>query len=229
MPARGRTGVVVCGGMSRRMGHDKAALEVGGATLLERALATLRPVCDEVLLATGASPRYVELGMPIVLDRAPDLGPLAGLEAALSAARRERVVVLAVDMPNVDSELIELLCERAERDDCDALLAASADGVEPLCGVYHVRLRAAARAALDAGERRMTAVFAHALADGRRPRLETHDAECASALENVNTSDDLDRVRASSDVEGRTHHDAESANGLEVLVGGRERAREVVS
>ena len=181
------------------MGFDKAALELGGRTLLERALASLRPLCDEVLLATGSTPRYLELGLPLVLDRASDLGPLAGLEAALEAARFERVLVIAVDMPAVESALLRQIAERAERDDCDVLLLASAAGVEPLCGAYHTRVAPAVRAALDADERRMTAVFRHPLSDGRPPRLEVLDAEPlghARALANVNTSADLVRARA---------------------------------
>lgn len=188
------------------MGSDKARLEFGGATLLERALAALRPVCDEVLLAAGATPRYAELGVRIVLDRGPDLGPLAGLEAALEAAGFERVVVLAVDMPCVPSGLLASMLERAEREDCDALLLASEEGVEPLCGVYHTRVAAAARAALDDGERRMTALFSHPLSDGRLPRLDRFDASAAGhapAARNLNTALDLADLRAEQDSEVR--------------------------
>ncbi len=180
------------------MGSDKAALEVGGQTLLERAVAALRPICDEVLLATGSAARYPECGLPVVLDRAPDLGPLAGLEAALAAARYERLLVVAVDMPALEPDDLARLAERAERDDCDVLLVSSAAGVEPLCGVYHTRVAPAVRAALDAGDRRMIALFAHDWTDGRRPRLESLDAAefaRAGVLENVNTATDLDRAR----------------------------------
>jgi len=206
--ARGRTGVVVCGGASRRMGRDKALLELAdGETFLARAIATLRPLVDEVLLATGATPRYTEFGLPIVLDRERDQGPLAGLDAALHAARHERVVVLAVDMPAVGSELLATLAERAERDDLDALVLASANGPEPLCGVYHTRLSVCIRAALAAGERRMTALYSYPLADGSAPRLSTIDAsECADsgAILNVNTVEDLARAQASPRIEVRS-------------------------
>jgi len=173
------------------MGSDKAELELGDRRLLDRAIAVLDAVSDEVLLATGATPRYTGRGRPIVLDRAPDLGPLAGLEAALGAAQFERVVVLAVDMPGVDAELLRAACERAERDDCDALLARSSTGNEPLCAVYHTRIAPAVRAALDAGQRRMIAFFDHEFEDGRRPRLDTFDvaqAGSAASVMNLNTA-----------------------------------------
>jgi len=203
----GRTGVVVCGGASRRMGRDKAELELlCGTTFLAHAIATLRPVVDEVLLATGPTPRYVEFGLPVVLDVERDLGPLAGLEAALRAARHERVVVLAVDMPAIDSHVLATLAERAEQNDLDALVLASASGPEPLCGVYHTRLAVCIRSALAAGERRMTALFSYPLADGRRSQLATIDvAECADrdATLNVNTAEDLARARAALHAEVR--------------------------
>ncbi len=178
------------------MGSDKAELVLGERRLLDRAIAALDAVCDEVLLATGATPRYETRGRPIVLDRGPDLGPLAGLEAALAAARFERVCVLAVDMPAVDADLVRALFERAERDDCDALVVRSASGVEPLCAVYHTRLAPAVRAALDAGERRMTALFAHpfanAHAEDRRPRLDTFDPRIAAVTLNLNTTSEFE-------------------------------------
>ncbi len=180
------------------MGRDKALLELGdGTTFLEQAIATLWPVVDEVLLATGATRRYLEFGLPLVLDRERDQGPLAGLEAALLAARHERVVVLAVDMPAIASGVLATLAEHAEREDLDAVVLASASGPEPLCGVYHRRLACCIRSALDDGERRMTALFAYPLADGRRPRLTTIDAaDCADgdATLNVNTTEDLARA-----------------------------------
>ncbi len=180
------------------MGQDKAEIALGGRALLDRAIEVLGTVCDEVLLATGSAPRYVERGHGIVLDRAPDLGPLAALEVALTTARHERVLVLAVDMPAVDAELLELLFEQAERDDCDALALGSPNGVEPLCAVYHVRIAPAVRAALDAGERRMTAPFTRAAVDAFVPRLDVLDAArigFADALRNVNTHLDLERAR----------------------------------
>jgi molybdopterin-guanine dinucleotide biosynthesis protein A len=217
VPPSGRTGVVVCGGASRRMGRDKATIDLAGRTLLERAVAALTPSVDAVLLATGAEPRYAQLGLGCVLDRAPGAGPLAGLEAALAAALAAdsaarapavgaRVAVLAVDMPGVDSALVAALCERAERDDADALLLATESGVEPLCGVYHVRVLPAVRAALDAGERRMTAFTAHPLADGRRPRIETLDPRAlgaAHATLNVNDPRDLAAARGHLATEAR--------------------------
>jgi len=115
-------GVCICGGLSRRMGRDKADLVLGDRTLLARATGTLSEVAREVVLATGSSARYRELGLRIALDRYIDAGPRAGLEAGLSAvveglsSSGELVVVLPCDMPRADAALFFALLERVRRE-----------------------------------------------------------------------------------------------------------------
>jgi molybdenum cofactor guanylyltransferase len=203
MPSSGLTGVVLCGGASRRMGVDKAEIELAGRTLLERAVAALAGACDEVLLATGGEPRYPSLGLSVVLDRVPGAGPLAGLEAGLEHARGEWVAALACDMPHADARLFERLHARARERDLDACLYEGPSGVEPLCGVYRRSCLPAVRAALDAGERRVVAFERHPTAEGRAPRVgrlseDELEPELAARRPsaNVNTPEDLARERA---------------------------------
>lgn len=205
-------GLCICGGLSRRMGRDKAELEVGGRTLLERAVATLSEVAPEVLLATGGGARYAGRGCRVVLDRYADAGPLAGLEAGLAAVEGTLaegnpgafVVVLPCDMPRVDGGLLRALLERAVREaGLAAALLTSASGPEPLCGVYHTRALHAIRAALDAGERKVLSFLRHPAANGELPRVSwTAERElCAErsivmpAL-NLNSPEDLSAERA---------------------------------
>jgi molybdopterin-guanine dinucleotide biosynthesis protein A len=184
------------------MGSDKALLDLGAGTLLGRAVQELGAVCDRVLLACGSEPRYAGLGLPLVLDRAPGLGPLAGLEAGLRAAAERGdgwLVCLPCDMPRADAALLKRLLERAERDDLDACLLSSSRGVEPLCAVYHTRLAQSARAALDQGDRKMTSLLGRPLQDGRAPRVACADAAelgRADACANLNTPADLQAARA---------------------------------
>lgn len=153
-------GVVFCGGASRRMGRDKALLVLDGMTLLERATRVLAAVTPRVLLATGATPRYAELGLEHVLDEEPGAGPLAGLAALLERIQRARLAyacVLACDMPLVPADLFPALLTQARAADADACLVRTQAGLEPLLGVYHARCLPAVRAALARGARRMDA------------------------------------------------------------------------
>jgi molybdopterin-guanine dinucleotide biosynthesis protein A len=184
---------LLVGGASARMGRDKAALDFAGepaATRLARRLASL---CEEVLLVGGDPPADAPG------RRVPDPpGPrcaLRGLVGALSAARAERVLVVATDLPLVHEALLLGLCAWPE---ADAVLARDAEGPQPLCAVYRrERALAPARKLLADGSR---LALRDLLAE-----LETSvlPADVQSALDpdghalwNVNTPDDLARAQA---------------------------------
>ena len=82
-------GVVLAGGLARRMGGgDKARLRVGGLTILERVVQRLRSQCAGLVLNANAGPeRFADTGLPVVADSVPEFpGPLAGILAGLDWA-----------------------------------------------------------------------------------------------------------------------------------------------
>ena len=82
-------GLVLAGGLARRMGGgDKALIEIGGVAILDRVLARLRPACAGIVLnANGDPARFARFGLPVVPDSVPDFaGPLAGILAGLDWA-----------------------------------------------------------------------------------------------------------------------------------------------
>jgi len=105
------TGIVLAGGRSRRMGHDKALMELSGRPLVRWVLEALRSASDEQLVVARASwgTGLEGLGAPIVHDRFEARGPLTGLHAGLKAARSDLCLVVACDLPLVRPELLELL------------------------------------------------------------------------------------------------------------------------
>ncbi|MGA7490710.1 MAG: NTP transferase domain-containing protein, partial [Xanthobacteraceae bacterium] len=66
-------GVVLAGGLARRMGGgDKARLRVGGKSILERVLARLAPQCTAVIINANGDPgRFADAGLPVVPDSVP--------------------------------------------------------------------------------------------------------------------------------------------------------------
>jgi molybdopterin-guanine dinucleotide biosynthesis protein A len=193
-------GVVFCGGLSRRMGTDKAELLAPVSartsetkrTLLENAIEVLDQVAPRVFLASGETARYAELGRECVLDVQTDVGPLAGLAAALEACESTWLCVLACDMPRVESELISRLLEHAREHELDVCLLESSVGLEPLCGVYNRRCAVAVRESIANGERRMTAFHAGDLKVGT-----LHESEFRGQndlAQNLNTQADYARV-----------------------------------
>src|SRR3979409_1910463 len=84
-------GVVLAGGLARRMGGgDKAGLRLGGRTTLERVLARLKPQCAALILnANGDPARFADTGLAVIPDSVPGFaGPLAGILAGLDWAAR---------------------------------------------------------------------------------------------------------------------------------------------
>jgi molybdopterin-guanine dinucleotide biosynthesis protein A len=203
----GVLGVVLCGGRSRRMGRDKALVELGGRRLIEYPLEVLAGVAGAALLACGPEPRYAELGLECALDE-PGLGhgPLAGLLAGLEAARRrgcEWIALLACDMPRADRGLLCAMLRRARERELDACLLESESGLEPLFGVYRTTCAAPVRAALRAGQRRVVAFHPFGV-EGRALRVESClPAELvasapADPARNLNRPEDLEREARSA-------------------------------
>ena len=87
---RSMSGVVLAGGASRRMGRDKALMELDGEPLVARAVRLLSGVCSDVAVASGDGRRLdgAGLGVRQVADVVPDAGPVAGIAAGLEAGLR---------------------------------------------------------------------------------------------------------------------------------------------
>ena len=137
-------GFVLAGGRSRRMGHNKANLLLGGTTLAERAAKTLSIVANPVFLVGNFEIEYTSL--PIIADEPvgnKGRGAIIGLYTALLHAKTEWAAVLACDLPFVSGELLtrmaSLLPQFADspEDEAGAVLAEQPDGrLQPLCGLY---------------------------------------------------------------------------------------------
>jgi molybdopterin-guanine dinucleotide biosynthesis protein A len=106
--------IVLCGGRSRRMGRDKAALPFGGESMLERVVRIVRPVVDEVILVAREGQQVVGGFRDIVRDPAEGLGPLAGLAAGLAAMKSERAFLTSCDVPLLRPEYVTRLFELSD-------------------------------------------------------------------------------------------------------------------
>lgn len=97
---------ILAGGQSRRMGRDKALLELGGRTLLEHVVARVQPVASEIIVVASRRPEYDRFGLRLVDDLYPQSGSLGGIYTAISAAKHSHCLVVACDMPFVNTELV---------------------------------------------------------------------------------------------------------------------------
>lgn len=191
------TGIVLAGGRSRRMGQDKASLMLDGVSLLQRCVDRLASVVDELVLvgAPGCSlpPVVSDLPMLTVEDPVEGEGPLMGIAVGLEAASAPVAVVVAVDMPLLEPELLRLLTRRVNSTH-GWVVPIAHDRPQPLCSAFSVEALGVIRAHLEAGDRAPMALEADL--DAYRMQVEewsTVDAEGRSFL-NVNTPEEFQEL-----------------------------------
>ena len=127
------TGVLLAGGKSLRMGHDKACIEVFGNTLLSLSLELLRRYFATVLIA-GDRPDLAQPDIPAIPDIYPG-SALGGLYTGLLSAKTDWIFVAPCDMPYPDARILELLLKH--REGFDAVVPRTPDGYEPVFALYH--------------------------------------------------------------------------------------------
>ncbi|MBI1776612.1 MAG: molybdenum cofactor guanylyltransferase MobA [Proteobacteria bacterium] len=149
-------GVLLAGGLSRRMGGgDKCLRELGGETILARILTRVRPQVGRLVLnANGAPERFADYGLQVVSDAVlgyvgPLAGVLTGLEwASVHAPAAEWVASFATDAPFLPLDLVRRLADAVADDQADLACAASSGQSHPVFGLWPVRLRHDLRRAL---------------------------------------------------------------------------------
>jgi molybdopterin-guanine dinucleotide biosynthesis protein A len=156
MPRSPILGLVLAGGLARRMGGgDKTRIRIGGKTILERVLARLKPQCAAVILnANGDPARFADTGLPVVPDTVPDFaGPLAGILAGLdwAAAHAPGMADVASapgDCPFLPGDLVARLSAARQAAGVPLACARSGDWRHPVVGLWPVALREDLRKAL---------------------------------------------------------------------------------
>ena len=187
-------GVVLAGGLARRLGgSDKSLREVGGRTLLDRVVDRLKAQCDGLLLnANGDPARFLSLSLPIVADTIEgQLGPLAGVLSALDwmAANRpeaEWLVSAPCDCPFLPRDLVRQFQQRRSIEQAQLAVASSAGRRHPVFGLWPVALRGELRRALAEDVRKVDNWTAR-----YRVVAVSWPAEPVDPFFNVNTAEDL--------------------------------------
>ena len=149
-------GVLLAGGLSRRMGGgDKSLKVLAGETLLRRVIARAKPQVEMLVLnANGDPARFKDYGLPVVADSVPDFaGPLAGVLAGLDWAAKEvpgatHVASFATDAPFLPADLVARFAAAVKDGKHDLACAASGGRTHPVFGLWPIALRDDLRRAL---------------------------------------------------------------------------------
>ena len=128
------TGVLLAGGKSRRMGEDKRSLVVGEQTILERGLAVLSSIFQEVLVVIAQDSPLLGVDARVVRDLVPDCGSLGGLYTGLMQATTPSIFLVACDMPFLDPVVIAQFTSR--RATADIVMAKLGARLHPMHALY---------------------------------------------------------------------------------------------
>ena len=202
-------GLLLAGGLSRRMGGgDKALRLLGGRTLLEHVIERLQPQVDALVLnANGDPARFAGFGLPVVADSVPDFaGPLAGILAGLDWAAAHRpdcpfVVSAPTDAPFLPSGLVSRLMQGMDVERAELACAASGGQPHPVIGLWAVRLREELRqAVVDEGVRKVDVwTGRYRLATVSFSDRMSELGPAGDPFFNANRPEDLDHAAASLD------------------------------
>lgn len=106
------TGVLLAGGESRRMGRDKAGIELDGVTTAKRTIDAFRPLFADIFAVSKTTGRFADLGCREVADIFEEMGAMVGVLTALKEAKTDYIFVAACDMPFIDRDVVELIVSK---------------------------------------------------------------------------------------------------------------------
>ena len=204
------TGVILAGGESRRMGQNKALIQLGDDSLIGHVIRRIRLVTDELLLITNTPTEYAHFDLPMHSDIIPNTGALGGVYTGLTYASHAAVLCVACDSPFLVPNLLTYLV--SVLDEYDAVMpytysrnkdlgvrnpSYSTDQMtlQTLCAAYSKRCLPIIELMLQESELRVHALQERANILTITPEIwKTYDSEGHSFF-NVNTPEDFEKAQ----------------------------------
>ncbi len=184
-------GFVLVGGLSTRMGRDKALLPLGGVPMALLQAQKLERVCGRAAFVGKEPGPFASLGYPFVADHSAERAALHGLLAALEWSPEELAIVLAADVPRVPETLLAALLARLATTGAPAVVPTASGHPQPLCAAWSRDALSALRLAVAAGDlslrRVVEATHALVLSEEETTML---PGFASGAFRNVNTPEE---------------------------------------
>lgn len=186
------TGLILCGGRSRRMGRPKAFLPYEGTTVIGHMVAQIKDLFNELFLVANEPQQFEDLGVDVVKDILPYRGPLGGILSGLMTSGNHYAFVAACDMPLIDKRLVREMVSR--RHNNDVVVLSHAEGIEPLFGIYSKNCIKPLEESLFAGNLSVQDFLQGLKAEVFEWHEDSGDAESLPPFFNINTPQDYSQV-----------------------------------
>jgi len=152
-------GIILAGGENRRMGTDKAFLEIDGRPMIAHILDIFSKLFERTIVVTNTPDRYGHYDVEVTSDALDIRGPLTGIYSGLLKSDNDYNFVAACDMPYLNPRLIAYMGEIASGQ--DAVVPQFNGFLEPLHAIYHRRILPVIETQVRRQDRRIRGLFDH--------------------------------------------------------------------
>ena len=193
------TGAILVGGKSRRMGFNKAFIEINGKSIIEGAIETLRTLFPHLIIVASSDNilEYERLNVRTVADIYAGAGSLGGIYTALFHSPSPYCFVTACDMPLLDSAVIQRMV--AEAKGHDAVIPTINGRFHPLHAIYSRRCMAQMEEMIEGGDLTIGNLYKRINVKGLGEDF-FHDSHDLPFLTNLNTTEHLMKLSESHSV-----------------------------
>ena len=186
--------IVLAGGEGKRLGTDKAFLQIGGQALIEGVVEKMARVGDEVIIVTNSPQKYRYLEVWLVGDVYPGQGVLGGIYSGLKAAHSHHSLVVACDMPFLDLRLLRYMILLSPGQ--DVVIPRVGGLTEPLHAIYSKQCLQPIERLLAAGGFKIIDFFPEVrVRYVEEQEINLFDPQYLSFF-NINTPADLEKARS---------------------------------
>ena len=193
IPSADITGLVLAGGLARRMGGiDKGLVDLGGKPMIEHVLAALRPQVGRLLINANRNlEAYARFGVPVVTDTFEGFqGPLAGIYSGLAVVETPYLLTAPCDSPLLAPDLAACMVRALDAEQADLAVAHDGQRQQPVFLLLRRELAPDLQAYLAGGDRKIDLWFA-------RHRVANADlGHRRDSFVNVNDPEERRRVEA---------------------------------
>ncbi|NOG84597.1 MAG: molybdenum cofactor guanylyltransferase [Candidatus Scalindua sp. SCAELEC01] len=187
------TAIILAGGKSSRMGRNKALLKIEGTSFIERQIALLHELFDDIIISANTPSEYAFLPIPVIKDLYPEKGPLGGIYTGLIESSSPYTFFLACDMPFVELPLIRHL--KGLTSGVDAVVPKSERGLEPLHAFYSKKCIEPIKKALDHSNLRIISFFSEVSVKIVELDSLSSSQTLKESITNLNTRDDYESAK----------------------------------
>jgi len=185
--------IILSGGNNQRIGADKAFLQIGKKTIIERQIEILSTIFTQIIIVTNLPEKYKHLKVDLISDIIPNKGPLGGIYSGLTISKDKYNFIVSCDLPFLNADLISYM--KRLTDQQDVIIPKLNQFLEPLHAVYSKDCIASIKKHLDQNDLRTQSFFTEVRVKYiEKTEVERFDPK-GIAFFNVNTKRDLKRAR----------------------------------